>query len=1236
MARSPSPAHSSSSKRRRYDDGGHSSSSRGDRDRGSSRRDRSRDRDSHRDSRRDSDRTHERTRERPRASDYDRAYGERDSRGGDRTRDRDHERESDRHRSSRHYSPREESSRPNGSSRRDRDYGREDDRDYRRRDDRRSDDHHSRREDSGRRHDGSPRSSHRASRSRSPDPRRYSPAAEPIKKPAFVSTFAASSAPPAPAASARTEERKPSLPPGSPLSLDSPKEGASQDEEKLRIKREKLAAWKAKKAAEAAGSPAASPAPASPKAAAPLPAKPAAPVKAGLPAKPASPTKPQASSSSSDPAALALAAAAAISNRLSSSSAPVSAPLKTPISASLPAKPTFSFNSTAFRPSGLKNSLKLGMGEDDDGSGDKKVGMLKFDDAVDMTVKAADEDDGDDEDLEGGASYKPKEGGRDARMAALMDGDTDMANGDDDEEDEKPEAKMDVDGDEEEEDELEAFMNNVQKQVKSVDKADKAKLGAKGNVLDPEAVEEEEDEAESEDELEKVGMSAAEILALAAKKVKRGRELTAIDHSKVSYEPFNKIFYRPPPEVEALTAEEVDEMRLEMDAIKVRGADPPKPVAKWSYCGLPAPCIDVIKGLEYTAPTSIQAQAIPAIMSGRDIIGVAKTGSGKTIAFLLPMFRHIKDQRPIRTMEGPIAMIMTPTRELATQIHKECKPFLKALGLRASCAYGGTPLKDNIADMKRGSELIVCTPGRMIELLTTNSGRIINLHRVTYLVLDEADRMFDMGFEPQVMKIINQIRPDRQTVLFSATFPRQMEALARKILRRPLEITVGGRSIVAAEIEQIVEVRSEDSKFNRMLELLGKLFNEDNDARALIFVERQESADKLLADLLRKNYSCMSLHGGMEQVDRDQTIADFKTGVVPVVIATSVAARGLDVKQLKLVIQFDAPNHMEDYVHRAGRTGRAGNKGTCVTFLTPDQDRYSLDIFKALQASGAAVPDDVKAMAEGFAEKVKAGKASGAGSGFGGKGLERLDTERDAQSRAERAAYGEPGVEKKAEGEGATGEESTPQPVDVADLEVEIRRGPAPDTNKTLRGGGGAAATTTDSAAAAAAGLEAAKAAEAAALAAGKSAGAAKAQSVIANFNAMLKAKSAARSSEPDHSTDAARRRDPDATDYHAIIYINDYPQKARWKVTNKDTMVQLVESTGASITNKGVYYEPGKEPGPDELPKLHLLIESNEEFRVKHAISEIKRALIEGATLALEAEQRQPAGTGPTGRYTV
>lgn len=284
---------------------------------------------------------------------------------------------------------------------------------------------------------------------------------------------------------------------------------------------------------------------------------------------------------------------------------------------------------------------------------------------------------------------------------------------------------------------------------------------------------------------------------------------------------------------------------------------------------------------------------------------------------------------------------------------------------QAVCAYGGSPIKDQIAEMKKGAEIIVCTPGRMIDLLTANSGRVTNLKRVTYLVLDEADRMFDMGFEPQVMKIVNNIRPDRQTVLFSATFPKQMDSLARKILKKPLEITVGGRSVVAAEIEQIVEVRAEDTKFNRLLEILGQFYNEDPEARTLIFVDRQEAADNLLRDLMRRGYLVMSLHGGKDQIDRDETIANFKAGIVPIVTATSVAARGLDVKQLKLVINYDAPNHMEDYVHRAGRTGRAGNKGTCVTFITPDQERYSVDIYRALKASEATIPTELEELANG-------------------------------------------------------------------------------------------------------------------------------------------------------------------------------------------------------------------------------------------------------------------------------
>lgn len=177
--------------------------------------------------------------------------------------------------------------------------------------------------------------------------------------------------------------------------------------------------------------------------------------------------------------------------------------------------------------------------------------------------------------------------------------------------------------------------------------------------------------------------------------------MTAPDHSKIDYMPFRKAFYTAPPEVAELTEEQVKELRLELDDIKVRGAEPPKPATKWSYFGLPAACIDVIKSLEYAAPTSIQAQAIPAIMSGRDIIGVAKTGSGKTMAFILPMFRHIKDQPPLRPLDGPVAMIMTPTRELATQIYKECKPFLKALGLRVSRSlpFIGVLFGSNRADM---------------------------------------------------------------------------------------------------------------------------------------------------------------------------------------------------------------------------------------------------------------------------------------------------------------------------------------------------------------------------------------------------------------------------------------------------------------------------------------------------------------------------------------------------------
>ena len=211
-----------------------------------------------------------------------------------------------------------------------------------------------------------------------------------------------------------------------------------------------------------------------------------------------------------------------------------------------------------------------------------------------------------------------------------------------------------------------------------------------------------------------------------------------------------------------------------LGCVQVRGKDISKPVRNWNQCGLSSRALEVLRKAGFPAPMAIQAQALPVIMSGRDCIGIAKTGSGKTLAFVLPMLRHIKDQPPIEQGHGPIALVMAPTRELVTQIGKDIGRFSRQLALTCVCVYGGSGVGSQISELKRGTEIVVCTPGRMIDVLATSSGKITNLHRVTYLVLDEADRMFDMGFEPQINLIVSNIRPNRQTVMFSATFPRQV------------------------------------------------------------------------------------------------------------------------------------------------------------------------------------------------------------------------------------------------------------------------------------------------------------------------------------------------------------------------------------------------------------------------------------------------------------------------------
>lgn len=660
-----------------------------------------------------------------------------------------------------------------------------------------------------------------------------------------------------------------------------------------------------------------------------------------------------------------------------------------------------------------------------------------------------------------------------------------------------------------------------------------------------------------------------------------------------------------------MTEEEAADLRLELDGIKVSGKNVPKPVQKWSQCGLTRPILDVIEGLGYEKPTSIQMQALPVIMSGRDVIGVAKTGSGKTMAFVLPMLRHIKDQDPVSGDDGAIALIMTPTRELCTQIYSDLLPFAKALKLRAVAAYGGNAIKDQIAELKRGAEIIVATPGRMIDLLAANSGRVTNLKRATYLVLDEADRMFDMGFEPQVMKIFNNVRPDRQTILFSATMPRIIDALTKKVLRDPVEITVGGRSVVAPEITQVVEVLDEDKKFVRLLELLGELYADDDDVRALIFVERQEKADDLLRELLRRGYGCMSIHGGKDQEDRNSTISDFKKGVCPIMIATSVAARGLDVKQLKLVINYDAPNHLEDYVHRAGRTGRAGNTGTAITFITEEQENCASGIAKALEQSGQPVPEQLNEMRKLWKEKVKSGKAKDA-SGFGGKGLERLDKEREAARMRERKTHKAEGEEEDVKEE-ETAEDAAKK--DAAKSAIEAAASAIISRESAKAESGEAKAAPVDGAAKAGATVST-----------GKGGALDKAASAISEINARLARAGHLRPGQP------IDNKGPDAGAFHATLEINDFPQKARWAVTNRTNVAKILEATGTSITTKGSYYPPGKEVPAGADPKLYILIEGDTELVVGKALQELTRLLREGTIAAADAESRAPA----SGRYTV
>ncbi|KAH9442558.1 hypothetical protein Pst134EA_031919 [Puccinia striiformis f. sp. tritici] len=437
------------------------------------------------------------------------------------------------------------------------------------------------------------------------------------------------------------------------------------------------------------------------------------------------------------------------------------------------------------------------------------------------------------------------------------------------------------------------------------------------------------------------------------------------------------------PRISSRSERDINQFRSEKE-IQVFGKNIPKPISNFSEAGFPDYIMTEIRNAGFNAPSPIQCQAWPMALSGRDVVAVSATGSGKTIAFSIPAMIHINAQPLLAPGDGPIVLILAPTRELAVQIQGECTKFGASSRIRNTCVYGGVPKGQQIRDLTRGAEIVIATPGRLIDMLES---RKTNLHRVTYLVMDEADRMLDMGFEPQIKKIVEQIRPDRQTLMFSATWPKEVQRLASEYLKDFIQVNVGSLDLTAnINITQIVEVCSDFEKRGKLIKHLEKISAES--AKVLIFVGTKRVADDLTKYLRQDGWPSLAIHGDKQQQERDWVLEEFKSGRSPIMIATDVASRGLDVKDIAYVINYDMPNGIEDYIHRIGRTGRAGRTGTAYSYISADQSKLARELVKILRDAKQVVPSALVEMASlgGGGGGGRRGGGGGYGGGRGGGG----------------------------------------------------------------------------------------------------------------------------------------------------------------------------------------------------------------------------------------------------------
>lgn len=465
------------------------------------------------------------------------------------------------------------------------------------------------------------------------------------------------------------------------------------------------------------------------------------------------------------------------------------------------------------------------------------------------------------------------------------------------------------------------------------------------------------------------------------------KQMKAIDWDSMKLKELKKDLYVESPITKNRSSSEI---RMFFDKFDIKvvtndGQKAPNPTLTFDEIHFPDYITKEIRREGFEKPTPIQATSFPVAMSGRNLVSIAQTGSGKTLGYMLPAIVQInnQNQQNFSQSNAPRALILAPTRELAQQIQQVASQFGQSSYIRNTCLFGGTGKYQQEREVRRGVDVVIATPGRLIDFLEMGT---LSLQQVTYVVLDEADRMLDMGFEPQIRKILSQIRPDRQMLMWSATWPREVQQIAHEFIANYVQINVGSVNLSANHnIQQNIEIVDDYDKNDKLMHLLSKPELQDNKTKIIIFSTTKKRCEKVNQYLNRNGFRSVVMHGDKSQQEREYALKQFRNDRANILVATDVAARGLDVDGIGIVINYDYPQMTEDYVHRIGRTGRKDSKGVSYTFFTENDSKQARQLVDILEEANQEIDPQLKKWASrGFGGGNNGYRRYGSGGGGGG------------------------------------------------------------------------------------------------------------------------------------------------------------------------------------------------------------------------------------------------------------